>query len=124
MRNIIWAYSSNLYQYISIALSSPFFKIDIHSFIFELSYQDRGKVTTLANCILEVNGKEYDLVDGSCEVPKSEVGEYVYETVLKYNCDSYDGVIAIEVKNLHTTVIETIQAIESDFKDFIDKMFE
>ena len=95
-----------------------------NSFIFELSYQDRGKVTTLANCILEVNGKEYDLVDGSCEVPKSEVGEYVYETVLKYNCDSYDGVIAIEVKNLHTTVIETIQAIESDFKDFIDKMFE
>lgn len=93
------------------------------SFVFELSYQDRGKVTTLNNCKLVVNGQEFDLIDGTATVPKSEVGNYIFETIIKYECDSYEGMVPKEVKNFHTTLIQAIDAIESDYLDFLERMF-
>ena len=96
---------------------------DDTNFTFELTYQDRGKVTGLADCILEVNGKKFKMVDGEAIVPKSEVGDYVYETILKYDCDSFEGIVTKEVKNFHTTLIDAIDVIESDYKDFLERMF-
>ena len=93
------------------------------SYKFELDYLDRGKVTNLDNCILQVNGKDYNIIDGEVIVPKSEVGSFIFETILKYECDSFEGIVTKEVKNLHTHVIEAIDVIEKDYKDFIERMF-
>ena len=96
--------------------------LDGDSYLFELDYNDQGKATTLADAIIYINGKSYQMKNGKVKVDKNEF-DVIKEIKLEFKNQIIDGYETVVLINPHAPYLNTLNDSIEAIEKLIDDIF-
>lgn len=94
-----------------------------NNYIFELDYSDKANATTLAEAIIYINGKSYQMSDGKLIVDKDEIG-IIDEIKLEFNNQIYQGTETIILVNPHAPYLNTLNDALKSIETMLEDIFK
>ncbi len=94
-----------------------------NNYIFELDYSDKANATTLAEAIIYINGKNYQMSEGKLIVDKDEIG-IIDEIKLEFNNQIYQGTETIILVNPHAPYLNTLNDALKSIETMLEDIFK
>ena len=94
-----------------------------NNYIFELDYSDKANATTLAEAIIYINGKSYQMSDGKLIVDKDEIG-IIDEIKLEFTNQIYQGTETIILVNPHAPYLNTLNDALKSIETMLEDIFK
>ena len=89
---------------------------------FTLVYSDAGKATKLDEAKIYINGKSYQMANGSVLVDKSEI-DVINEIKVEFEALTVDGYVVTTLINPHAPYLNTINESIKEMEDMIKDIF-
>ncbi|MBO4667306.1 MAG: phosphodiester glycosidase family protein [Bacilli bacterium] len=87
-----------------------------------LNYNDSGESTTLGSAKITINGKEYQLVNGSVEIDKGDFTT-IHELIVTFNVRTIDGMTEVSLINPHAKFLNDLKESFTEYKNLLDNIY-
>lgn len=90
---------------------------------FSIVYTDTGESTKLAEALVTINGKEYQLVEGKVTIPKTDF-DLIHELLVTFELLTIDGYVETTLINPHAKSWNNLAEGINGLNDFISGIYE